>query len=383
MSEQNLQNEILRLNKIIQALMNRAERSDNMQGSDFNLFHTAIVLEEQVRSRTAELEAALGENERITRALRESETKFRALVDQSLVGITLIEGERFVYANPKFASIVGYSIEELMRMGPLDITPEKERQRADKLMRRWMAGLFNQDAFVVNVLRKDGALVNAEISGGSPVTIGGKLAVMAVWADVTERMRIEREVQALNLILREQAMRDPLTGLFNRRYLEETLEREIALAQRQGYAVSLIMGDIDHFKAVNDTRGHQAGDAVLRKCGEMIERHSRSSDICCRYGGEEFLLVLPNVPQEKAFERAEQLRRAVEEATVLFEAGGIHVTASFGVASYPAHGGDSDSLIAAADSALYGAKSAGRNQVKFCAVDGMSDGPTRDLAVNL
>ncbi|MFA6014808.1 MAG: sensor domain-containing diguanylate cyclase [Gallionellaceae bacterium] len=364
MSERELQAEITRLNKIIQALMNRAELNENAQDSDFNLFHTAIVLEEQVRQRTGELEASFRENERITRALRESENKFRALVDQSLVGITLIEGDRFVYVNPKFSSIVGYSSDELLKMGPLDISPEQARPRTSKLMRRWMAGLFNQDAFVVNVLCKDGSVVNVEISGGSPITIGGKLALMAVWADVTERVRVEREVQALNLKLREQAIHDPLTGLFNRRYLQETLDRELALAERHGYAISLVMGDIDFFKKVNDTHGHQAGDEVLRAFGALIKGHSRSSDICCRYGGEEFLLVMPNVPEEKAFERAEQLRLAIEVAKIVYEGTEIQVTASFGIAAYPVHGDDSEAVLAAADAALYEAKNAGRNQVK-------------------
>ena len=232
-----------------------------------------------------------------------------------------------------------------------------------KLMRRGRAGIFNQDAFVANVLRRDGSVMNAEISGGAPVMIGETMALMAVWTDVTERVRAEQEVLALNLKLSEQAMRDPLTGLFNRRYLQEALGREFALASRRGHSISLVMGDIDHFKAVNDTYGHQAGDEVLKEFGDLMRQHSRASDICCRYGGEEFMLVLPDVSEESACQRAEQLRLALAAVTLPFKTSEIQVTASFGVASYPVHGIDGDALIAAADSALYAAKSAGRNRV--------------------
>lgn len=365
MTEQALQAEIVRLNKVVQALMDHAERGE--QGSAYNLFQTTIMLEDQVRHRTEELQAALHENERITRALRESEEKFRALVDQSLVGITLTDGEHFVYANPCFAAMTGYRVDELIQMSLLDITPEIDRPRASELIRKRMTDIHRREGFVVNVLCKSGALMNAEISGAS-IHIAGKVLLMSVWLDVTERLRIEREVQALNQALREQAIRDPLTGLFNRRHLKETLDRQLQSARAEGFEVSLIMGDIDHFKRVNDSYGHLAGDQVLRTFGELVARHSRPDDIGCRYGGEEFLLVLPKVSLETACLRAEQLRLAVESASVRCDAMEIRVTASFGVASYPAHGRESASLVAAADAAMYAAKEAGRNRVQ-CAPD--------------
>jgi diguanylate cyclase (GGDEF)-like protein len=181
--------------------------------------------------------------------------------------------------------------------------------------------------------------------------------------DVTERTRAEREVQALQEKLREQSTRDALTGLYNRRYLEETLGRELLLAERNGHPVSVIMGDLDHFKAVNDHYGHLGGDEVLRAFGALLKRHARGSDIYCRYGGEEFLLVLPGMAEEHAAARAELLRGTIEAAPVGFGALTIAVTASFGVATFPRDGQSSDGLIAAADSALYAAKAAGRNRV--------------------
>jgi diguanylate cyclase (GGDEF)-like protein len=162
---------------------------------------------------------------------------------------------------------------------------------------------------------------------------------------------------------RRQSTRDALTGLYNRRYLEETLGRELILAERHGQPVSVIMADLDHFKAVNDRYGHLGGDEVLRVFGDLMKRQVRGSDIYCRYGGEEFLLVLPHMSTENAIERAEQLRSAMAAAPVPYGDSAIAVTASFGVATFPRDGRTGDELIAAADSALYLAKETGRNRV--------------------
>ena len=145
-------------------------------------------------------------------------------------------------------------------------------------------------------------------------------------------------------------------ALFNRRYLEATLGRELIRAERDGYEISVIMGDLDHFKDVNDRYGHLAGDQVLRVFGDLLKRHARGSDIYCRYGGEEFLLVMPKMPEDGAVNRAEDLRSRVASAPVTFGDSAIAVTASFGVAVFPRDGRTSDQLIAASDHALYAAK---------------------------
>lgn len=362
MSEAALQAEIVRLNKVIQALMNRAERNENVQGSDFNLFHTAVLLEEQVRRRTEELEAALAENERITRALRESETKFRVLVDQSLVGFTLYDGERFVYVNPRFAEMVGYSVDELMQMSAFDLSPADDVARVARILEKAFSKEFMPGTLVANVLRKDGEVMNAEIAGAI-AEIGGKANLLSVWTDVTARLRVEREVEKLNLRLQEQAIRDPLTGLYNRRYLDEALARELARAGRKGYGVCVVMGDIDHFKIINDTYGHQTGDEVLRAFAGLLTRNSRAGDLCCRYGGEEFLLVMPDVTESQACQRAESLCAAIRDMQFTHDGKHFGMTASFGVSCFPMHGQDGDSLTGAADAAMYKAKEAGRNRV--------------------
>lgn len=354
--------DVARLNKIIRALMDRAERSVSVQGSDFSLFQTAILLEEQVGLRTEELNAALQENEKINRALRESEAMFRGLVSQSLVGIFTVEDMRFTYSNAKFDEVFGYNASEVRTLGGLDIVSQGDRARVAKKIRSRLRGEVDRVDIVFRGLRKDGAEVDIE-GHGSVMVVERKSIIFGLIRDITDRTRAEREVQTLQKRLREESTHDALTGLYNRRYLEECLGRELIRAERAGQPVSLIMGDLDHFKAVNDRRGHLAGDEVLRVFGDLMKRHARGSDIYCRYGGEEFLLVLPNLAQDVAVERAEQLRSSLAAKRVSYGAAQIAVTSSFGVATFPRHGRTGDELIAAADRALYAAKAAGRNCV--------------------
>lgn len=171
-----------------------------------------------------------------------------------------------------------------------------------------------------------------------------------------------------NLRLRErlhqQAVRDPLTGLFNRRYLNESLERELSRAARQQHPVGVIMLDIDYFKQINDTYDHDTGDAVLRVLAQFLETNIRAGDIVCRYGGEEFTLVLPEASLEDTRRRAETLRRDITRITVKYAGRSLEpISASFGVAAFPEHGTTASVLIRAADGALYQAKTAGRNRV--------------------
>jgi diguanylate cyclase (GGDEF)-like protein/PAS domain S-box-containing protein len=363
--EQELMGEIARLNKINRALMDRAERSTSVQGSDFSVFQTAVMLEEQVRCRTVELEAAVRENEKVTRALRESETKFRGLVNQSLVGIAIIEDGKLSYSNAKFNELFGYSADEARGLEPLAMATEQDRPLVAENIRKRLNGEVERVDYVFQGLRKNGDVIDIE-TYSSAMEIGGKLALISLLMDVTERTRAEREVQALQEMLREQSTHDALTGLYNRRYLQDTLVRELILAERHSHPISVIMGDIDHFKAVNDRYGHLAGDEVLRVFGDLMKRHARSSDIYCRYGGEEFLLVLPHMAEDKAVERAEQFRNAMAARPVMCGPSSITVTASFGVAVFPRDGLTGDELIAAADHALYAAKAAGRNCVHVC-----------------
>ena len=167
----------------------------------------------------------------------------------------------------------------------------------------------------------------------------------------------------------ELSMRDPLTGLYNRRYLEETIGRELPRARRLGQSVGVIVIDIDHFKRLNDTFGHDAGDLVLAKTGELLRAASRKGDIACRFGGEEFAIVLPGATLAIARNRAEDIRSTVEAMRFHYEGEVIGpLTVSAGVAALPPHSEDWNFVMHQADRALYTAKQAGRNKV-FAAVD--------------
>ena len=164
--------------------------------------------------------------------------------------------------------------------------------------------------------------------------------------------------------LRTQSLRDPLTGLFNRRYLEENLSRELQRCERRGLPLSVLMLDVDHFKHFNDTHGHLAGDALLSQIGRLIQSRVRSEDIACRYGGEEFTVVMPEMDADGAVQRAEAIRREVETATVLHLRQTLGpVTMSIGIATYPADGATPEVLQQLADATLYRAKAEGRNRV--------------------
>jgi len=171
-----------------------------------------------------------------------------------------------------------------------------------------------------------------------------------------------------NLRLRERlhelSLRDPLTGLFNRRTMEECLEREGLRAQRHGTSVGVVMIDVDHFKPFNDTHGHEAGDSLLRSLGVLLSGAIRGEDIACRYGGEEFTLVLPGAGLADTLQRAEEIRsRVAERLTVDTLHGPAGVTISAGVSVFPLHGTTVQGAVQAADVALYQAKAAGRNRV--------------------
>jgi diguanylate cyclase (GGDEF)-like protein/PAS domain S-box-containing protein len=209
--------------------------------------------------------------------------------------------------------------------------------------------------------------VRAE-AGGSPRSANdaGTMTEFKQWAahSLAEQLGISLSNLKLRESLQRQAVRDPLTGLFNRRYMEETIEREWRRATRLGVPLGLIMMDIDHFKEFNDKYGHGAGDTVLSVLGRLIKAHIREEDVGCRYGGEEFLVILPGASLKVSHKRAEMLWMRIKQLHKRPDMPIRHpISASLGVAVFPDHGATVAELIKAADSALYQAKNAGRNQV--------------------
>jgi len=165
-------------------------------------------------------------------------------------------------------------------------------------------------------------------------------------------------------ILKAQSIRDPLTGLYNRRYMEESLERELSRAMRKKSALGIMMVDVDHFKHFNDTFGHEAGDAVLRHIGNLLRTYFRGEDVACRFGGEEFTVILPEATVEATLKRAEQLREAVKKDVAQLNGQALEsISLSIGVSNFPTDGATAEALLRTADAALYRAKKQGRDCV--------------------
>ena len=312
---------------------------------------------------------------------RQSEERIRQLsraVEQSPASIVITNTSGTIeYVNQRFAQVTGYSFEEAIGKNPnilkSDKTPvgtHRQLWEAITAGREWQGEFVNQ--------KKNGELYY-ESALISPITDGQGVIThyLAVKEDITERKRSEEqmlevsrklqlqleEIQLLQAELREQAIRDPLTGLYNRRYLNETLEREIARALREKYPISFVMIDIDHFKKINDSLGHASGDVVLQKLAAQLLGQTRVVDIVCRYGGEEFLVILPNVMAEIAFQIAERWRRSFMGLTLPLDYTVDRVTISSGISEYPENGKSGEELISMADKAMYHAKKMGRNKV--------------------
>jgi diguanylate cyclase (GGDEF)-like protein len=183
---------------------------------------------------------------------------------------------------------------------------------------------------------------------------------------VTEQVGLALANIQLRENMREQALRDPLSGLYNRYFMEASLESELSRARRDSHPVSLIMLDIDHFRELNANFGHPRVDEMLSELGRLLKNSIRAGDIACRYGGDEFLLILPNTPFEVARQRAEQLRSQIKTISVRDQAGKyVHISASFGIAIWPDHGDAAIDLLMVADAAMYRAKDEGRDRIVF------------------
>lgn len=296
---------------------------------------------------------------------------------ESTVVITDLHGD-MVYVNPAFTRTSGYEASEvlgnnprLLKSGFQDPEFYQDMWSTIKQNRSWKGSFRNR--------RKDGSLY-WESATISPITDleGQTTGYLAVKEDITQRKEYEEKLEKLNVklkeqlqkneelsaILREQSIRDPLTNVYNRRYLNETLPREFSRALREQYPISIIMLDIDRFKGFNDTYGHDVGDQVLVALANVLTDGTRGEDLVVRYGGEEFLVILINTPSETAFKRAEALRAAFNQQIIPHEGNSLQSSISAGVASYPRNGATPEAVIRAADQAMYRAKAAGRNCVR-------------------
>lgn len=296
--------------------------------------------------------------------LRASRTRLQAIFDNAAVGIVLFDcAGHFVDVNNRAAEMLRCSVDDMYRMNVRDTTHLEDREESKARLHRLIHGMSDGYRIERRILRRDGSMFWGDITTAIIRHSSGSVeAIIAVVADITERKEAEVTIQQVNEKLKQQALRDPLTGLFNRRYLNETLPRELQRVSRQKQPLSVILLDIDHFKRFNDTYGHDAGDAVLRAVGSVLQTRIRGDDVVCRYGGEEFVVILPGASLEDTWRRAEELCTRIRYLSLKHNGYPLQaVTISVGIAISPQHGTVSDTLMKVADSALYRAKAMGRD----------------------
>jgi diguanylate cyclase (GGDEF)-like protein/PAS domain S-box-containing protein len=259
--------------------------------------------------------------------------------------------------------VTGYTIEEAVGQNPRILKTDKTPAGTHRQL--WETVLKGMEWRGEFVNRKKNGELYYESALISPILDSNGIVThyLAVKEDITERKLAEEKILRLQEELREQAIRDPLTGLYNRRYLNEFMEHELARAARERYSVCFVMIDIDHFKRINDTFGHDAGDSVLRRLATQLLSQARIVDIICRYGGEEFLAILPNVTADIAFQITQRWRLFFMGTTMPLGFGKAKATISCGISEYPVHSSVGSELITLADKAMYQAKAEGRNRV--------------------
>lgn len=293
------------------------------------------------------------ERKQIEKVLEESECRFRTILDVAVDGVLLadVQTHKFIHANRAICEMLGYQQNELYQLGVEDIHPAADLPKVQKQFDRQMKGEIRV-AQNLPVMRKDGSIFFADVSS-APMTLAGQTIMVGFFHDVTERKQAEEEIHLL-------ATTDTLTGIANRREFNMQLLKEIERAKRYGTPLSLVMYDIDYFKRVNDTFGHDAGDAVLQTLTAIVKSNVRSVDIVARWGGEEFMILMPQSDVEAAGDAAEKLRQKIVQHP--FEQIG-NLTVSFGVTAF-APQDNLDTFVKRVDNALYQAKEKGRNRVE-------------------
>jgi diguanylate cyclase (GGDEF)-like protein/PAS domain S-box-containing protein len=315
---------------------------------------------------TAMLVVAIHRQERAAIDLATSEARFRATFEQAAIGIAHISLDRcYIAVNRKFCDMLGYTPEELIGTPATSVTHPEDRDDEGRFREELLGGRAESLSAEKRYVRKDGGVIwtNRTVSlvrdhAGEP------LYFLRVIEDITKRKRLEAELLAL-------ATTDALTGLPNRRSFMSRLEEEYARLHRfNSHPVAVLMLDLDYFKSINDTRGHAAGDQVLREVAVLIRDATRRVDLCSRIGGEEFAILLSGATTDAAREFAERLRARIAAAAIVHEGHAISVTASIGISAMLASDESADASLLRADGALYHAKDFGRNQVKVVEVDG-------------
>ncbi|EIC20253.1 PAS domain S-box protein [Thiorhodovibrio frisius] len=306
-------------------------------------------------------------------ALTTSESRYRLLADHAADAIwTMDEHQNYTFVSPAFKRLYGYTLKELGKGLPEKLIPAHSRQvimgHVKKRLASIRAGIPDRSAYRIEVemQAKDGRRIWVE-SITTPVfdEQDHYRGVVGVSRDITDRKRAEDALKAGEEKMRLLATLDDLTKLANRRYFLELVKRELDRSHRYSHPFSLIMFDVDHFKHINDTRGHDAGDGVLMALSATVTGTLRVADLCGRFGGEEFVAGLPETGLDEALEVAERLRVVVENTEIELDSGELlRVTVSLGVAELSDASPDLTALLKHADLAMYAAKRNGRNRIE-------------------
>ncbi|HEY0069647.1 MAG TPA: sensor domain-containing diguanylate cyclase [Chloroflexia bacterium] len=273
------------------------------------------------------------------------------------MAITRLRDGRFLEVNDNFLGLFGYSREDVIGTTALELG-----MWADPEDRAEMVRIVGEEGKVhkeVNLLTKSGE-IRVTLFAAQRIEIDGEQFLVTAATDLTDRKRAEE-------ILRHLATRDELTGLYNRREMGFLLQGELARSRRYHHFLSIMIIDLDRFKVVNDTYGHQVGDEVLREVSKLVQESIRAGDSAARYGGEELAVIMPETTGSGAFKVAERVRQAVaarpftnpQRSTRTLP---VRMTISTGIACFPSDADNQDALIVAADKALYKAKEEGRNR---------------------
>lgn len=306
------------------------------------------------------------ERKRMEEELRESEAKLSNITAMIGEGLYVLgEQGRIQFMNPEAEKLLGWSEAELLGKEFYEVVHCEKADGAgvttsecSMLKAVGIGGTYRSEDNLF--MRRDGVLFPVSLVATPLVKHGQIVGTVVVFQDITDRKRMEAELEMLNEFLVRQATTDPLTGISNRVKFADALNMEIRRAGRFGTELTLIMFDVDHFKDINDTYGHQVGDEVLRNLTGIVSNSIRASDLFARWGGEEFMILIINTSMNKARSFAEKLRRMIDSRK--FPIVG-HVTCSFGVAQMEADDND-DRFTRRADDALYRAKARGRNRVE-------------------
>jgi diguanylate cyclase (GGDEF)-like protein/PAS domain S-box-containing protein len=313
---------------------------------------------------------------KIEEALRESEKRYRSLFNQTHDAVFILDMEgRHLQTNQRAADLLGYSLEEIKNLSVYETSGDREA--SIQTLERLKAGEIIRPYEQI-FRKKDGQLLPVEINLELVCDeVGLPIHIQSVVRDITLRKQHETdmqaaneqlqkqllEIQSLQEALREQALRDSLTGLYNRHYLEEIMPKEIARAQRSKKNFSVVILDLDNLKTINDTYGHiKGGDQAIKTLADTLKHMSRKSDILFRYAGDEFLILLYDTPAQIAFRRVNQWLNTVQKISIIAENRQFSISFSAGIAEFSALDTNGEDILIRADQALYQAKQNGRNQ---------------------